>query len=385
VTTWKFVALVWLTSRALFLATGFVGARYVVQAHPAGFPLDPGGLLSYWANWDGAWFAAIATDGYLGTIWPSSASFYPIFPALVHAGVVIGLGPAFAGVAVSLAASLFALYFLHELTRERFGVDAARAATMSIAFFPTTFFLNAVYSESVFLATAIGAIWAARLRSNFGVASVLGCVATGTRNIGILLVIPLVHEWYRQRETSTKRDLASIALVPSSLIAFMAWIWHWGEQPFAFATAQAGWGRRLTNPISTLDRAWHVAVDGWEWAVHPGRVLATSSGNPAFGAMDTFNFAFLVLFVALLAGVVYWVRGGLAVYAVLAGLLPILNPAGFAPLASLPRYVLGAFPMFMVLGCVLARSRIALVLWLAASGALGVLFTVYFTSWRWVA
>jgi hypothetical protein len=52
---------------------------------------------------------------------------------------------------------------------------------------------------------------------------------------------------------------------------------------------------------------------------------------------------------------------------------------------SQPRFVLGAFPMFLVLGYLLSRNRTALVSWLIFSGALGVALTALFATWRWVA
>jgi hypothetical protein len=52
---------------------------------------------------------------------------------------------------------------------------------------------------------------------------------------------------------------------------------------------------------------------------------------------------------------------------------------------SLPRFVLGAFPVFLVLGYLLSRSKPALVVWLLASACTGVALTALFTTWRWVA
>jgi hypothetical protein len=65
--------------------------------------------------------------------------------------------------------------------------------------------------------------------------------------------------------------------------------------------------------------------------------------------------------------------------------LPVLTPAPRFPLMSMPRFVLGAFPVFLVLGYLLSRSRPVFVLWLVLSGALGVALTALFTTWRWVA
>jgi hypothetical protein len=76
---------------------------------------------------------------------------------------------------------------------------------------------------------------------------------------------------------------------------------------------------------------------------------------------------------------------GLSLYALVTVLLPILTPAPSFPLMSLPRFLLGAFPIFLVLGYLLSRSRPVFVLWLLLSSGVGVALTALFTTWRWVA
>jgi hypothetical protein len=382
---WRFVLVVWASSRLLFFVAGLIGAHVAKQAYPVGVPREPSGLLNYWANWDGGWYSSIAVHGYEQTLWPASTNFFPIYPALIRVVTLVGVGPAIAGVAISVAASLAAFYFLYELTRDYFGERAARAAVLSLAVFPTAFYLNAVYSESVFLAAAIGSIWAARVRGSFVLAGVLGCVAAGTRNVGVFLVLPLVHEWLGQRREQRAHGLA-IALVPWGLFAYMFWLWRWTAHPLLFTTVvKQTWGRKLANPFHTLSRAWDVARDGAVFAVHPDRVLASRLANESFNAMETYNLVFLALLAVLLVVVILRLPAGLALYATLTAVVPVLTPAFFSPLASVPRYVLAVFPAFMALGAVLARSRILLFAWLASSAAFGALLTVYFTSWRWVA
>jgi hypothetical protein len=46
---------------------------------------------------------------------------------------------------------------------------------------------------------------------------------------------------------------------------------------------------------------------------------------------------------------------------------------------------LGAFPVFLVLGNLLSRSRLAMIPYLVFSSGLGVALTALFTTWRWVA
>ena len=76
---------------------------------------------------------------------------------------------------------------------------------------------------------------------------------------------------------------------------------------------------------------------------------------------------------------------GLSLYNLIVVLLPVLTPAPSFPLMSLPRFMLAAFPVFLVLGYLLSRVRPVLVLWLLLSTGAGVALTTLFTTWRWVA
>lgn len=317
--------------------------------------------------------------------WPSSTNFFPFYPLLLRIGMVFGGGPAVTGVVISLAASIAALYFMHELARDLFDRDVARAATLTLAFFPTAFYFNAVYTEAVFVAAAAGSVWAARTQGNFVLAGVLGCIAAMTRNVGVFLLLPLAHEWWRSRQEVGASGLAPLALVPAGLAAYMFWLWRWSSHPLLFSTVvHKTWGRTLTGPFTVLHRAWHRAGIGLPVAVHPWRIFQTLNPNNSYDVMGTIDFVALLILLALLAVVVVRVPWGLAAYAVLGFALPVLTPAFVLPLASLSRYALSLFPAFFALGLLLARRRYLLYGWLAASASVGVLLTFSFTTWKWV-
>ena len=391
--TWPFVLVAWASSRLFFLAVGALAHAYMEPVKPGGYPGEPGGILNYWAHWDGGWFSSIAQFGYHGRAagehtWPAAANFFPLYPMSIRGGTVVAGGPAIWGVAISLAASLAAFYFLYDLARDLFDVEVARATTLAFAFFPTAFFFNAVYSEALFLGAAIGAVWAARIRGDFVLAGVLGCLAAATRNVGVLIVLPLAYEWVRRRRAGTAvwSALTALALVPAGLLAYMFFLWRWSSDPLLFSTVvQRTWGRTLTNPVDTFQRAWDHATYGAHWAVRPISVLTVPEQNPFWNATDTYNLVFMVLLAVLLVGVVVRLPLGLTLYALAVTALPVLTPPSIQPLASIPRYFLAAFPVFIFLGTVLARSRDLLTAWLVVSIAFGAIFTLFFTTWRWVA
>jgi hypothetical protein len=382
---WAFVLISFALSRLLFLGAGALAAAYLPQADPAGDPLEPPGFLSYWSHWDGAWYSQIATEGY-GEMAPASTAFFPLYPMLVRLGTVFGGGPALWGALISLLATPLALFFLYRIAERLYDRRAARAVTLVLAFFPTAFFLNAVYSEALFLALSTGAVWAALLRRNLLLAGIFGALAAATRNLGVILVLPLLFEWLRHRREFGVRGLVGVVLVPAGFLGYAGFLWGRFGDPLVSARQQdEHWGREPANPLATMGEAWQAAKDGMKYLLDPETLFLSSSATPTLEASNTLDLAFLVFFLLLLLLGFFVLPPGLSLYALVIVLLPVLTPAPSFPLMSLPRFLLGAFPIFLVLGYLLSRSRPALILWLLLSTGIGVALTTLFTTWRWVA
>ena len=381
---WPFVLVVFGLSRLLFFGVGALAAALLPRVGPARGPRWLAGPLGYWANWDGAWYAEIAADGY-GENAPASTAFFPLYPLLVRLGIALGGGPVLWGIAVSLVASVFALYFVYRLAEHLYDVRAARAATLAMAFFPTAFFLNAVYTEALFLALAAGSVWAARVRRNLLLAGVLGALAAATRNPGIFLLAPLFYEWLRGRREFGWRGLAALGLVPAGLVAYASFLWIRFGDPLLFARQQQKWGRELANPVSTLEHALGGAVRGAKRVLDPAALFVGDTVGPSFQFSHAVGLAVLVVCLFLLGAGFAGLPPGLSVYAFVVVLQPVLVPSYYLPLMSLPRLVLGAFPVFLVLGFLLSRSKPGLPLYLAACACTGTALTALFATWRWVA
>ena len=382
---WAFVLAVFGLSRLFFLGVGALAATYLPQAEPAGNPLEPPGFLSYWSHWDGAWYSEIATEGY-GERTPASTAFFPLYPMVLRLGTAIGVGPALWGVLISLICTLFALFFLYRIAEELYDVRTARVATLALAFFPTAFFLNAVYTEAPFIALTTGAFWAAYVRRNFLLAGLLGSLAAATRNLGVLLLIPLAVEWARNRREFGAGGLAGMALIPAGLLAYAAFLWGRFGDPLVFAHQQSEyWGRTLASPATTVADAWGAASAGAGYVLDPATLFLNTSARPALEASNTVNLVFLLIFLILMGVGFVVLPPGLSLYTFIIVLLPLLTPAPAFPLMSLPRFLLGAFPIFLVLGYLLSKSKPALILWFLFSASTGVALTALFTTWRWVA
>lgn len=143
------------------------------------------------ASWDGQWFLEIARFGYPGQIVldPSDDTsgryaFFPGFPWLIRA--VHALGPSYegAGLLITIVAGLVAAAGLYCYTARLAGIAAAVVAVGLWAAMPMSIVLSMVYSEALFVAFAIWALYAL-LDDRFVLAGGLGLCAGLVRIHGI--------------------------------------------------------------------------------------------------------------------------------------------------------------------------------------------------------
>src|SRR5215213_3231929 len=386
---WNFILTTFVLSRLFFFGVGFVAAAFlpwVVPWEERSIAPDPAleGFWGLWTHWDGLIYIAIAAQGYEAND-PERPAFFPLFPMLIRGGAALGVPITLWGVLVSLVATFFALYFVYQIAEKHWGLKVARIAVLTFAFFPTAFFLNAVYSEALFVAFAAGSYWAAYVRRDLFLAGLLGALAAATRNTGVLLLIPLVYLWLRNRSEFGWRGLWQLALVPAGLLGYMILLWYKFGDPLIFVNAQTAWGRELTNPLATLENVWTRAAEGLKYVLDPTTLFLDQSDFPSLEASNAVNLIFLVLFLILTGIGFALLPPGLSVYRFLVMLPAVLTPLPALPLMSMPRFLLGAFPLFFVLGYLLSYSRVALSLWLLVSASLGTVLTALFVTWRWVA
>ena len=395
----SFVLVVYATSRLFYL---LVGALLAGLLPAGGFyrltPDVPLGTLNIWAHWDGAWYSQIATEGY-ATHAPASTAFFPLYPLMVRsfAGVFGGplsLGATSSwGMLVSLAVLPLALFFVYRIAEDGFGEQVARATTLALAFFPTAFFLNSAYTESLFLALSAGSLWACRVRKDLLLACVLAALAGATRNVGVFLVVPLAYECLKgARGSGWGREQlargASLALVSSGLLGYMAYLWWRFDDPFLFYSAQKLWNRRPTDPVSLTVDVFAEAYASLGAALGPG-TPADSALVGIIGRLhdpnDAYNLLFLLVTVALFAVGLRMLPLSLSLYTLLLLISAVSFGKPATPLMGFSRYLLVAFPLFITLAVLLEGRPRAMGIYLSISAVVSLVFCAFFVSWRFVA
>ena len=373
----------WAGAVAYYLVLGALGHHFLSTADFIATYHEPHGVLRYWSHWDGAWFARIAQHGYETE---NATAFFPFFPLVLRGVHELGVPIATAGVVVSTLALLGTLFFLYELAQTVVGESAAKRATVAFAAFPTSFFLVASYSEALFLFLSVGCLWGILVHRDLTFAAPFAYCAALTRSVGMFLVIPLAFVWLRGRRDFGWTTLVAVAAPVLGLLAYMAYLWRVARQPFLFTLAyERGWGRRLTDPVTTIVHGARVAHEGVHFLWAPWRLFQTTSANPPFALANSLNIGFCVVVLVLLALAFVRLPLPLALYAVPLSISPLTVLGTQQPLASMPRYAVSVAPLFLVLGGLFVRRTALFVAWCALSVAIGVVLTLEFVTWRWVA
>ena len=392
---------VW-TSRLVVLLSGmFAVLSFGRAAGTEGF--DPASLTApfgYFGNllaapfarWDSVWYLAIAQGGYDHEA--SRTAFFPIYPLLLRAvGLVIG-SDLVAGVIVSVVAFWIALILLYRLVSLELDSELARVTVMLVAFCPMAYFFSAVYSESLFLALSVGCILQARM-GRWAWAGVLGAIGAASRNSGVMLVVPIVLMFLygprgdrpppdadAERFAGWRRVLPRYPITPA-----IAWA---GLVPVGLAPfhAQQVWFRHFAGPFGGIWTGAVAAWDGLRQLLHgppPPLYFDKAGGDPMkVAGQNVLLFAFLVLGAVGIVGVLRRLPIAYGAYCLAALALPISYPVTPQPLASLPRYEVVLFPLFMWAATWLERRRLTQPA-LASMAVLLGLFTAEFATWRFVA
>ena len=349
-------------------------------------------------QWDGLWYRLLAVDGYAGRTASAKAAFWPLYPWLMGTGSrLTGLAPETVGYVVSNVAFALALVVVYRLVALDFSEPAARGTLWALALFPTAFFFTAVYTESLFLALAAGALWAART-GRWWLAGPLGLLAALTRSSGVFLVVPFALLVWERARWDLRRWLPAAVPLLMPLLGPVLFGWHLLQtqgNPKAFVDVQAQWNRYSAMPWTTL----RCAVEGcfalggepdgarWDWApalLREPALVTDHAWRLAVANSDTLELVTTVLFLLLaLAGLrlLPWWQSG---YVLPPLLVPLFSPSQVHALMSMPRFVLPLFPLFTVLAVALARTRLARPA-AVLSGVLLVLLTMQFALWYWVS
>lgn len=354
-------------------------------------------------TWDGLWYRLIAIEGY--DLHVAQAAFWPLFPWAMRAlSDLTGMSTDVAGYLIANVSFFIALILLYRLVSLDFDERVARVTLWAIALFPTAFFFSAVYTESPFLMLLVGSLYAAR-RGSWWLAGVVGALAALTRSYGMFLVAPLGLLFIQERGFYLRRWIPT-ALAPALPLAGPAiFSWHldrvWND-PWAWKNVQEQWNRFSAMPWQTLRYAFSRSPENirrrianpdgadWSWLRtlredFTWSTIASQEWRDHVANSDTLELVCTLLFFGLALIGLWKLPLYMSVYLLPGLIVPLFQPSSVHVLMSMPRFGLTLFPLFVVLGVLLAgRNWIARPLALVST-ALLVLLTIQFSTWYWVS
>jgi hypothetical protein len=305
-------------------------------------------------------------------------AFYPLYPLLIRAlslGIFWDVSSghlALCGLLISAVASLAAVTLLDRLYGIYLDTTGRHLGLALWVFCPTAVFLSVGYAESLFIALVLGGFLRSSRRDWLGAGALIGlsCV---TRPFGAVAYAALLAEYVGMRKRSgglsrpwlAGLGLALPALAISIHVAYQA---LYLQDPLASVHAeQKNWNQHPLAP--------------WSFPSYISRVITVAIGLRGYEYVIWFNYLCLMFGLILSARVFGSVRlsFGLKVYTGLT-LLSILCRSSEM---SVARFLMGVFPLFIVLAEWGSRGSPARALMLLLSFVtLDTLSTVLFVSNR---
>jgi hypothetical protein len=307
-------------------------------------------LLEPWRQWDARWYLEIAANGYSTD--QVSTAFFPLYPiAIKFIGLCLNGQYLLASLIVSNIAALGCFIMLYRTAAKLVDEHMARRATVLFSVFPTAIFLFAGYTEALFLFLCL--IFMDQLsRGQWLFAGLYGALASATRVPGVLLIVPFVFEWVRQsRQRKVQvRDLCFGMLVPSGALLYALYLYvQFGNALLFFDSA----------------RVWRDMVLPWIPLMQTVRVIATG----VMVVPNVIELTVTLIFIGLTVQSFFTLPKVYGIFMAMMILLPLsttFNGSTAIPLAAMSRYVLVAFPAFILLPLRLSVSSFLLVVTICA-------------------
>lgn len=300
-----------------------------------------------WANFDGVHYLSIAQNGY----YQFQQAFFPLYPLLIRfLGKLLGGNLVLAGMLINTLSLLGALVLLWKLLeigdsstssgqgfREIGGVK--KWAIVFMLFFPTSFFLSSIYTESLFLFLILLSFFSLQKKRGFFY-MVTASLASATRLVGAFLFFPL------------------------GLVAYMIYLKKTIGDPLFFIHAQPAFGaERSGGKIIFLPQVYFRYFKIF---------LTVSLTNYDFWIAVLEFLVFNVVLILLWLGY----KKNLPRIWLVFSFLTIVGPTLTGSLLSIPRFALTAFPIFLILATFNKKLKyLSLVICYLLFSILTILFT----------
>lgn len=315
-------------------------------------------FLSWTTYWDTGHYIGIATKGYH---YPQQA-FFPLWPLILRVFWAIGIPIEVAVYIITFILGLWTFVLFYIIGKKLIGEEKTKLALLLFAAFPSSMFLISGYTESLFMTLVLSSFLFLE-KKKYVLSALVGGLAGMTRLAGLGVVLSFMF-------THLRRKMLLLIIGISGLMFYMLYLHLAFGNSLLFFEATKEWCQvsskcGLTFPLTPLLNYGNLVLIGW---VKP---------SLNFMFLDWF---FAVVFLLLSFFILMKFSLSYFVYCLIVILLPLLSGST----VGMTRYILVAFPVFLVLPSVI-RSKILFLILCFLLLLLQFRFVTFFSSGEWVA
>jgi len=283
--------------------------------------------VASFAHFDGIHYLRLIRHGYDDT---GSQAFFPVYPLLIRTlsfGVIDPL------IVATLLNTIFLLSTLYLVISSLKGHRITRFIILFLTF-PTSFYFLSVYTEAFFVLLVV-LFFHFTGRKKYLVAAIVAGIASATRLVGIFLSLALLIEFIRDRRSIYNSALLLLVSI-SGLLGYTYFLFARFGDPLMFMHVQSMFGNgRSGSDIVLLPQVIYRYL----------RIFVTAAPLSLLYLRAVWELVAFVL--ALVALYVY--RHKISLSALIFCLCAILLPTLSGTLSSIPRYLIVAIPLFVVI------------------------------------
>lgn len=349
------------------------------------------GYSSWFSNWDGQWYQYIFEHGYYykgDTGGYDPKVFFPLYAIIGYfVRAITGLSGELLPVVVSWwAGAIFSCAWVHyasERLKKPIDSPIVILSLALILFWPTSYFMRAAYTESLFLALLAFFFLGLTKRWPIYVLILICGLITAARPTGIICCATLaLHVWLRLKDKPlilrAAFAIATGIISAWGLYGYMLYLAVDFHDPFLFASIQKAWNYGMPSDIFfqrwqemlSLKPLWGFLINGSLQSIH---------GYPWNAANRLLPLLFIA---ALIIGIrKRWLTIEEVVFCVLS--LAMIYYFG-APknMESMGRYSLTLIPLFLIIARLVIMRTPALCMGIfAALGGLLFFYSGLFAQW----
>jgi len=292
---------------------------------------------TYWAKWDAQHYLDIAINGYnkLKTV------FFPLYPQLIRIFFRLNFNPFWVGHLLSSAFLITALYFFYKIIIIDFSDHTAKWSIIFLLLYPSSFFFISFYPASLLFLLTVSSLYYAR-QKKWLLASTLAFFGCLTKFSGIILLPVLLIEYLNQINFKWEEIKKNILLPLLSLLGtfiYSLFLYLNFNNAFLFLTNQHKWESHILLPHSTLYNYILRIIETWQ--------------NFEYNTSISL-FIILVCFFIILLITSQKIKKIRFSYLILTA--SIITYPFFGIFFSLNRFLLSAFPVFIMMALIKRKS-----------------------------